>query len=147
MSWLTSTNTGGVVKEDNDWLDNDDDTPSSFDPIESLRLKFMTLGENEGLEEGMKNGERKGYEAGYSMESLKAFYLGRIIGCCKVVVLQTKNLSVKSELNKKLSELEEIAKLHWVSNPSLVNEHMTQVRLELARLGVSIPEWKDGEKD
>jgi hypothetical protein len=148
MSWITS---GGLptvaVGSNDDWLDDDDDhKKSTFDPIESLRLKFTTLGENEGLDEGMKTGEVKGYEHGYSLESVKAFYLGRIIGCCKVVLQTTKSIAMKAELIRNFSELEQVAKEHWVNNPTLVDEHMNRVRLELARLGVNIPEWKDGEE-
>ena len=137
MAWLsTNSENEGVAGSDSSWLEDDDAPP--VDPVESLRRRMETLGQNEGLERGLKVGEERGFVTGFKEEAPRAFMLGRVLGAAKGVIACS---SKCEELTRYVTQAEQAAAEHWVSNPRLVDDKLSQVQPEMVRLGVSLPEW------
>ena len=147
MSWLETTKTT-KAGDDDGWLEDDEDTThKSLDPIDSLRLKFETLGQNAGLQMGMGIGERKGFDDGFRSEATRAFALGRMLGAAKTVLAVKGDVNNVKSLEDAIARAEQVARESWVSQPPLVDDALACVRKELLSLGLDLPEWPEQSKE
>ena len=142
MAWVTRQSDTNSLPMEDDWLENTDDpkNENKIDPIEELRRRMETLGQNEGLEKGLKTGEERGFVLGFKEEAPRALMLGRCLGAAKaVLVIMGKQQD--STLAIAIREAEQTAGTCWVSDPQLVDQKLAIVYGELAKLGINLPEW------
>ena len=151
MSWISSQLvSGGVASNTNnaadDWLNDVEGEEGSkdlevVDPMENLRRKFETLGQNEGLERGMRDGEQRGMEWGYCAEAGRAFAFGRVLGAAKATVAVMNDAEMTQNLAQAVHRAEAVARGHWVDDPGAVDDAVRAVREELSIMEVNLPEW------
>ena len=144
MAWISAqTSTSEITAQTESWLD-DTSGPTNkplqeIDPIEELRRRMETLGQNEGLERGLKSGEEKGFAMGFVQEASRAAMLGRCIGAGKALAMLRPKETER--LLFAVQQAEHAAAQSWIVNPRLVDEKLREVFVELAQLGVTLPEW------
>jgi hypothetical protein len=145
MSWVTSDSIAGRSAPSEDaWCDDDDGSAPSVDPIEALRRRMETLGQNEGLERGMAQGEAKGFAEGFKGEAPRAAMLGRCLGAAKVALkVHPKN----GALARAIQEAEQIAAQSWVGNSARVDEALSRLYQEVNKVGIAITEWPSTNPD
>jgi hypothetical protein len=141
MAWFNESSEPPTNVVSDDWLKDavESNRQDDVDPVEALRRRMETLGQNEGLERGLKSGEDKGFLLGFREEAARAMMLGRCLGAAKAILKL--NREQNHALAEAIQEAEQTAATSWVANPRLVDEKLERVYHEMAKLGVTLPEW------